>query len=177
MTQVEFLRLVGEVRNNCGLECIGPNYYIFIHKDLKRATVNQTGYIGMRDIAYVLVVCAYNWKNMGYVNTSLIQLLMVDSVFDPVESIPFGLWNFKGLQFSTHPGQFYNKWRPLPMLELSTDRTINNFESRPWDEPDPFPEWEWPHVDVKNMTELLKSVNEFCNHHSDSTQYSSFDRE
>lgn len=163
MTQIDFLRLVGEVRNNCGLECTGPNYYIFIHKDLNRATVNNTGYLSMVDVAYILVVCAYNWKNWGYVNTSLTQLLIVDNSFNSVDSIPFGNWNFKGLQFTTHPGQWYNKWRPLPMLELSTDQSINNFDPRPWNEPDPFPEWEWPNVDVKNITELLKSIHEFDN--------------
>ena len=161
MTQIEFLKLVGEVRNNCGLECTGPNYYIFIHKDLKRATVNHTGYHSMIDVAYVLVVCAYNWKNLGYVNTSLTQLFMVDHSLYPLDSIPFGTWNFKGLQFTTHPGQLYNKWRPIPMLELSTEQSINNFAPRTWNEPDPFPEWEWPNVDIKNITELLMSIKEF----------------
>ena len=130
---------------------------------MNRATVNNTGYLSMVDVAYILVVCAYNWKNWGYVNTSLTQLLIVDNSFNSVDSIPFGNWNFKGLQFTTHPGQWYNKWRPLPMLELSTDQSINNFDPRPWNEPDPFPEWEWPNVDVKNITELLKSIHEFDN--------------
>ncbi|MDE5688394.1 MAG: hypothetical protein K2I18_07205 [Paramuribaculum sp.] len=108
MTIVDFMRLVGEIRNNCGLECTDPNYYIFIHKELKRATVSNTGYICMSDVAYILVVCAYNWKNMGYVNTSLTQLLMVDKDFNPVDEIPFGVWNFKGLQFTTFPYQWYS---------------------------------------------------------------------
>lgn len=168
MTRTEFLSLVGEVRNNCGLECTGPNYYIFIHKDLTRATVNHTGYISMGDVAFVIVVCAYNWKNLGYLNTSLTQLLMVDSSFNPVDSISFGTWDFKGLQFTTHPGQWYNKWRPLPMLELSEDKSVNNYVPRPWDAPDSFPEWEWPNVDIKNMTELLKSIKEFSNHYTSS---------
>lgn len=120
----------------------------------------------MSDVAYVLVVCAYNWNNLGYVNTSLTQLVMVDNTFNPVESIRFGEWNFKGLQFTTHYGQFYNKWRPLPMLELFTSPNINNFEARPYDEPNPFPEWEWPSVDVKNITELLKSIHEFASANS-----------
>ena len=166
MTQVEFLKIVGEVRNNCGLDCIGPNYYIFIHKDLKRATVNHTGYICMVDVAYVLVVCAYNWKNWGCINTSLTQLLMVDNTFNPVDTISFGIWNFKGLTFTTHPGQWYNQWRPIPMMELSTNPSINNYEPRPWDEPDPFPTWEWPYVNIKNMTELLKSIQEFTQNNS-----------
>lgn len=161
MTQIEFLKLVGEVRNNCGLECTGPNYYIFIHKDLKRATVNQTGYISMADIAYVLVVCAYNWKNWGYVNTSLTQLLMADNAYNSVENIPFSAWNFKGLRFTKHPGQWYSAWRPLPMLELSDNPSINNYEEHPYGEPDPFPEWEWPNVDIKNITPLLTSIHEF----------------
>ena len=162
MTQIEFLKLVGEVRNNCGLECTGPNYYIFIHKDLKRATVNHTGYISMADVAYVLVVCAYNWKNLGYVNTSLTQLMMVDNAYNPVENIPFGGWNFKSLQFTTHPGQWYSAWRPLPMLELSDNPSINNYEEHPYGEPDPFPEWEWPNVDIKNISGLLNSIQKFA---------------
>lgn len=63
----------------------------------------------MTDVAYVLVVCAYNWENLGYVNNSLTQLLMVDNTFSPVGTIPFGIWNFKGLEFTTHYGQFYNR--------------------------------------------------------------------
>ena len=166
MNQVEFLRIVGEVRSNCGLECTGANYYIFIHKDLNRVTVNRTGYVSMVNIAYVIVVSAYNWKNMGYVNTSLTQLLMVDNAFEPVENISFGIWNFKGLMFVPHRGQYYNAWRPVPMLELSDDPSVNNFEARPWDEPDPFPEWEWPHVTIENISELFKSVTEFARTHT-----------
>jgi len=93
---------------------------------------------------------------------------MVDSSFNPVDSISFGTWDFKGLQFTTHPGQWYNKWRPLPMLELSEDKSVNNYVPRPWDAPDSFPEWEWPNVDIKNMTELLKSIKEFSNHYTSS---------
>ncbi|MDE7467591.1 MAG: hypothetical protein K2M61_04475 [Muribaculaceae bacterium] len=119
----------------------------------------------MADVAYVIVVCAYNWKNWSYLNTSLTQLLMVDSSFNPVDSISFGAWDFKGLKFTTHPGQWYNQWRPLPMLELSADKSVNNYEPRPCNEPDPFPEWEWPIVDIKNITELLKSINEFVDSH------------
>lgn len=121
----------------------------------------------MADITYVLVVCAYNWKNLGYVDTSLTQLLMVDHTFSPIESIPFGRWNFKGLQFTTHPGQWYSAFRPLPILEFTTNPSVNNFEARPWNEPDPFPKWEWPNVDIKNMTELLKSIQKFILNYPD----------
>ena len=166
MTQIDFLRTIEQIRNSCGLDCSGPNYYVFIHKDLRRATVNHTGYISMSDVACVLVVCAYNWKNMGYVNTSLIQLAMVDQSFQPIEKIQFGKWNFKGLQFTRFYGEYYNAWRPIPILELSTDSSVNNLLSQPYVGPEPFPEWEWPNVDVKQMTEILKSINEFAETYS-----------
>lgn len=58
------------------------------------------------------------------------------------------------------------------MLELSTDPTVNNFEERRSGEPDPFPEWEWPNADIKNITHLLKSIKEFAevNHDVESTK-------
>lgn len=116
----------------------------------------------MADVAYVLVVCAYNWKNLGYVNTSLTQLMMVDNAYNPVENIPFGGWNFKGLQFTTHPGQWYSAWCPLPILELISDPNVNNLGTLPYDETDSFPEWEWPNVDIKNISGLLNSIQKFA---------------
>lgn len=161
MNQIEFIKLVGEIRNNCGLDCNGPNYYIFIHKDLTNASVNQTGYTMLTDKAFIIVVCAYNWSNWGYTNTSLTQLLMVDTKFDPIDGIRFGSWIFRGLQFTRHYGQFYNAWRPLPKLELISNSLVNNFVEKPYDAPEYFPEWEWPCVDINNITELFRSIHEF----------------
>lgn len=159
------MKLVGEIRNNCGLNCFGPNYYIFIHKALKRATVNNTGYINMSDVAYVIVVCAYNWENMGYVNNSLTQLGMVDSHFNPVDAIPFGEWDFKGLHFTTYYGQWYNAWKPVPNLELRSDPSIENYKSKTlqeWEQ-SKFPEWEWSGGVTKtsDFQTLLNEINEF----------------
>lgn len=164
MNLIDFLKLVGEIRNNCGLECTGPNYYIFIHKGLKRATVNNTGYINMSDVEYIIVVCAHNWKNLGYVNTSLTQLLMVDKDFNSVEDIPFGEWSFKGLSFITFYGQWYSAWRPYPKLELTSDPRINNYGIID-DYVKKFPEWEWPNADIKQFQLYLDSINEFAEKH------------
>ena len=167
MNIIDFMKLVGEIRNNCGLKCFGPNYYIFIHKGLKKATVNNTGYINMDNIAYVLVVCAYNWENMGYINNSLTQLVMVDGMFNPVDAIPFGEWDFKGLEFTTFPGQWYSKWKPYPKLALRADPSINNFEPGSADEPSKFPEWEW-HGDVNHdFQTLLDDINKFAEANKD----------
>lgn len=160
MNIIEFLKFVTDLKANCGLDCVDPNYYIFIHNGLKKATVNRVGYINMVDVAYIIVVSPYRWKNLGYTNTSLTQLLMVDNQFNPVESIPFGKWNFKGLNFTTHPGNYYNAWKPYPKLELSSNESINNFERKPIDELEMFPKWEWP-GSIDNITELLKSIHEF----------------
>ena len=155
MNLIDFLKLVGEIRNNCGLECTGPNYYIFIHKGLKRATVNCTGYINMCDVEYIIVVCAHNWKYLGCVNTSLTQLLMVDNEFNSIESIPFGEWAFKGLSF-----KWYRAWRPYPKLELVSNPRINNYDI--FDEyVEKFPEWIWPNADIKQFQLYLNSINEF----------------
>ncbi|MBD5232749.1 MAG: hypothetical protein HDS65_01070 [Bacteroidales bacterium] len=91
---------------------------------------------------------------------------MVDNEFSPIENVLLGAWNFKGLKFTVLPGQWYYAWRPIPMLELASDPNVNNFEARPCDEPDPFPEWEWPNVDVKNITPLLTSLHEFISANS-----------
>ena len=157
------MKLVGEIRNNCGLKCFGPNYYIFIHKGLNRATVNNTGYINMSDVAYVLVVCTYNWENMGYVNNSLTQLVMVDGLFNPVDAIPFGEWDFKGLQFTTYPGQWYSKWKPIPLLVLRSDPSINNDMSRPIEDPSKFMDWKWSGgiTQTNDFQVLLTEINEF----------------
>lgn len=85
---------------------------------------------------------------------------MVDNDFNAVDEILFDTWNFKGLQFYNFPGQWYNAWRPIPKLALSVDHSVNNYEG-PWGEPDPFPEWEWPCVDIKGFSYLLKSIHEF----------------
>ena len=165
MNIIDFMKLVGEIRNNCGLKCFGPNYYIFIHKGLKRATVNNTGYINMSDVAYVLVVCAYNWENMGYVNNSLTQLMMVDGLFNPVDAIPFGEWDFKGLCFVTYPGQWYNAWKPEPKLELRSDTSIENYKPKTLEEwnQSKFPKWEWSGGATRTyeFQTLLDEINEF----------------
>lgn len=121
--------------------------------------------MNMSDVACVIVVCAYRWQNMGYVNNSLTQLMMVDGSFSSIESLPFGAWNFRGLTFTTFYGQYYNAWRPLPKLEFSADPSINNYEGRRWGDPDPFPEWEWPSADIKEFNKLLKSIQEFVKTH------------
>lgn len=114
----------------------------------------------MCDVEYIIVVCGYNWKNLGYNNQSLTQLLMVDKDFNPVDSIPFGEWIFKGLGFHTFPGQYYNAWLPYPRLELSSDPRIKNYGLI--DEfVEKFPEWEWPNEGIKEFQRLLTSINEF----------------
>ena len=161
MKLIDFLNLVGAVRNSSGTEYSGLNYYIFIHEDLKTATVNQSGYVDMSDVACVIVVCAYKWENFGYTNTSLTQLMMADKNFDPIDNIRFGIWNFKGLQFTTFESSWYDEYRPIPYLELSTDPSLNNSLNRPYNESDPFPKWEWPTVRIDGLSKLLESINEF----------------
>lgn len=55
----------------------------------------------MSDVACVIVVCAYRRQNMGYVNNSLTQLMMVDGSFSPIESLTFEAWNFLRVDKST----------------------------------------------------------------------------
>lgn len=171
MKLIDFLNLVGAVRNSSGTEYCGLNYYIFIHEDLKTATVNQSGYADMSDVAYVIVVCAYKWNNSIYTNTSLTQLIMADKNFNPIDSIPFGIWNFKGLQFTTFKGCWYDKYRPIPILELSTDPSVNNSLNRPYNASDPFPKWEWPTARIEGLSELLESINEFVESFQNGVEY------
>lgn len=167
MNITDFLKVVRAVRDNCGLDCDGSNYYVFVHKDLKSATVNKTGYTNMSNVGYIIVVCPYKWKNWGYVNISLTQLMMVDSNFEPVDSIHMGEWNFKGLGFITFPGTFYNAWRPYPKMELVSDTNVNNYAPIADDEPNPFPQWVWPSTTIENATDLFKSIDEFVKSHKD----------
>ena len=162
MTLIDFLKFIGEIRNNCGLKCTGPNYYIFIHKGLRRATVNNTGYINMCDVEYIIVVCAHNWENMGYINTSLTQLLMVDKHFNPIDGIQFGNWTFKGLGFTRHSGSYYNAWKPYPNLELTSNPSINNYKPMTLEEIEKFPEWDWKNGDIKDFTATLEEINAFA---------------
>lgn len=165
MTQLEFIKLVGEIRNNCGLTCFGPTYYVFIHKGLKTATVNKTGYTNMSNVEYVIAVCAYSWKNLGYTNSSLTQLVMVDHDFYPVDSIIFGNWAFKELQFTLRYGDWYNKYKPYPALELITDPSINNYKPKPVSEWERFPEWEWKCSEIEDFNTLLSDIHEFVSAH------------
>jgi|GEM_PF-4172598 len=156
MNIIDFLKLIGEIRNNCGLDCFGPNYYVFIHKDLKRATVNSTGYVNMSDIAYVIVATGHRWQNLGYVNSGLTVLAMVDSEFNPVDKIPFGDWDMT-IRFTQERGQWYNKYAPFAILELREDPKINSNKTD-------FPyEWDWHYglFSIDNFTPLLTNVNEF----------------
>lgn len=162
MNQVEFLRLVGEIRNNCGLPCFGPTYYVFIHKGLRTATVNKTGYRTMSDVEYIIAVCAYNWKNLGYTNSSLIQLVMVDHDFIPVDSIIFGKWAFKELGFTTRPFDWYNKYKPYPHLELISNPSINNYKPMTVEELEKVPEWEWKCTRIEDFNQLLDDIHEFA---------------
>lgn len=155
MDITQFLKLVGEIRANCGLDCFGPNYYIFIKKGLKTAIVNKTGYVNMSDVAYVLVVCAYRWENLGYVNSSLTTLVMVDSGFQPVDKIPFGSWDMVSLDFTIRPGDWYNKWKPYPILELAGKPEVNtNSCECPY-------ELILNNISVENFSAVLDDINKF----------------
>lgn len=163
----DFLILVKTIRENSGLKCVYPNYYIFIHKGLKRATVNKTGFLSMVDVEYIIVVSAYQWTNLGYTNTSLTQIAMVNNKFEPVDGIQFGDWTFKGLNFTTRFGDYYNAWKPLPKMELTSDPSINNYEPRTmeeWNEFDAWENWEW-NSNIENMTSLLKDIHEYATTH------------
>ena len=161
MTLIEFLKLVGEIRNNCGLDCFGPNYYIFIHKGLRTATVNKTGYINMNNVEYVIVVCAYRWTNLGYTNSSHTQLVMVDHDFNPVDEIIFGNWAFKELGFTQQPSQWYDKYKPYPHLELISDPTINNYKPMTDEEYERVPKWDWQCLFVEDFNILLTDIQNF----------------
>ena len=162
MNIIEFLRLVNEIRNNCGLDCTYPTYYIFINKDLRTATVNKTGYANMVGVECVIVVCAYKWENMGYVNTSLTQLVMVDNLFNPIDGLQFGDWTFKGLGFTTRFGDYYNKWKPYPKLELTSDPSINNYEPMDAEQAAKFPDWTWTTSNVDGFAHLLNEIHSFA---------------
>ncbi len=167
MNITEFLALMKTIRENCGLTCVYPNYYIFIHKGLKRATVNKTGFLSMVDVEYIIAVSAYQWKNLGYTNTSLIQLAMVNNKFEPVDGIEFGDWTFKGLNFTIGFGDYYNAWKPSPKMELTSDPSINNYEPRTseeWEEFESWANWEWK-SSIEDMTGLLKDIHEFAATH------------
>ncbi|MBD5343551.1 MAG: hypothetical protein HDR83_02175 [Bacteroides sp.] len=161
MNQIDFIKLVSEIRNNCGLDCFGPTYYVFIHKGLKMATVNKTGYCCMDNIEYVIVVCAYRWENLGYTNASLTQLLMVDHDFNPVEYIPFGNWAFKELGFTTRPNDWYNKYMPYPHLELISDPSVNNYKPKTMEEHEKAPKWNSKCQDIEDFNTFLNDIHEF----------------
>ena len=166
MNITDFLATVKAIRENCGLKCVFPNYYIFIHNGLKRATVNHTGFLSMADVEYVIAVSAYQWTNLGYTNTSLTQLAVVDNKFEPVEGIEFGDWTFKGLDFTRHYGNYYNAWKPFPKLELTSDPSINNYEPRPAQAQEWGEEYEKMRLhdwksSIEDMTGLLKEIHEF----------------
>ncbi len=161
MNQIEFIEIVGKVRNNCGCDCFGPTYYIFINKDLRRAIVNKTGYANMTDIGYIIAVCAYHWENLGYTNSSLMQLVMVDHDFNPVDKIIFGNWAFVELGFTTRPFDWYNKYKPYPHLELISDPSINNYKPMTMEELERVPEWEWKCQYIEDFGTLLSDIHEF----------------
>ncbi|MBD5267697.1 MAG: hypothetical protein HDS41_05890 [Bacteroides sp.] len=162
MNQIDFLKLVNEIRNNCGLECFGPTYYIFIYKDLRRATVNKTGYVNMNDVEYVIAVCAYRWENLGYHNSSLTQLVMVDHDFNPVDSITFGNWALRELGFTNRINDWYNKYKPYPHLELISDPSINNYKPMEPAEIERFPQWDWKCQRIEDFNTFLTDVHEFA---------------
>ena len=166
MTQLEFIKLVGEIRNNCGLSCFGPTYYIFIHKGLRTASVNKTGYANMSDVEYVIAVCAYRWINLGYTNSSLTQLVLVDHDFNPVDSIIFGNWAFKELKFTLRPYDWYNQYKPYPALELISDPTINNYKPMKQEELERFPKWEWKCQDIEDFDRFLTDIHNFVTKYS-----------
>ena len=165
MNIIDFIKLVNEIRNNCVLDCFGPTYYIFIHKGLRRATVNNTGYVNMSDVEYIFAVCAYHWKNLGYLNSSFTQLVMADHDFNPIDSITFGNWSVRELGFTNRHGEWYNKYKPYPKMELISDPSINNYKPMTMKEHERIskicPEWDWKCQRIEDFDTLLTEIHEF----------------
>ncbi|MDE6824923.1 MAG: hypothetical protein K2J27_09420 [Duncaniella sp.] len=158
MTPIEFLQLISALRTNSGLDCVGPLYYVFIRKDMKSAVVNRVGYTDMSQIAYIIVVTAHRWTNLGYTNTSLITLGMFDANYNPVETIPFGEWQMDKLNFIQFYGSYYDCYRPYPQLSLVSDPEINTYSAI---EEDKTIYFSFPQYSIEQFTDILTSIHKF----------------
>lgn len=120
----EFLNTIKTIKQSSGEKYLDKTYFICISKDLKRASVNNTG-LCSADVSFIIVVSEYNWQNLCYTNTSVKTIGIFDRSYNYIDSIKFGRFELTQLLFKCTLGSYYNAYVPSPRLQDSeTGKTI-----------------------------------------------------
>ena len=151
-TRAWFLATIQDTKQQMKEDFLPTNFFILIEKWVKTAKTYKTLPSDLSNAVCIIVVSPYNWTNLGYANTSL----KVVGMYNPDDflersSIPFGDWELIDIGFICHFGQYYNAWRPYPILKhryKMNELTAHNYN---WSE-------KFGAFDINNMSPFLEAI-------------------
>ena len=129
ITKEQFITLIEVTKSSMDYDFLEKNQFVIIDKDMQHAkteTELPDKIIGQ----WIIVISTYRWKNLGYTNYSYKTVGFYDKTFLKIDYIPFGFWLLKDIKFRCLSSDFFNQYRPVPVLEhrFNPELTSEDYE-------------------------------------------------
>lgn len=129
ITKEQFLTVIEVTKSSMDYDFLDKNQFIIIDIDMQHSkTYNELPdkIIGQ----WIIVISTYRWKNFGYTNYSYKTVGFYDKTFLKIDYIPFGFWLLKDIKFRCLSSDFFNQYRPVPVLEhrFNPELTSEDYE-------------------------------------------------